>query len=340
MTIQDWLHDSDPALRWQVLRDLCDSPPEVVAAERARVATEGWGAALLALRGDDGQWAGGACFPSDFRGDFSHGQPWTATFPTLTLLRDLGVDPNAQPVRETVALVAQNCRWEHAGQRFFAGEVEPCINGRTVAIGVYFGVDVDGIVEQLLGEQLADGGWNCETENGSVRSSFATTICVLDGLLEYERAAGGSARTTAARRRGHEYLLERRLFRRLSTGEVVNPDWLRFSFPTWWHYDVLWALDYFRAVGDAPDPRIAEAVATLREKQQPDGTWLLDNTHPGAVHFSMEDGAGRPSRWNTLRALRVLNWYDETPAGLPDTSQRDQCQARSAPRRGRTIGLC
>ena len=306
----DWLLDSDPALRWQVLRDLCDAPAEAVAAERARVATEGWGARLLALRDDDGQWAGGACFPAGFRGDFSQGQPWTSTFPTLALLRELGVDPNAQPVRETVALVAENCRWEHAGQRFFDGEVEPCINGRTVAIGVYFGVDVDGIVARLLGEQLADGGWNCDAEIGSVRSSFATTICVLEGLLEHERATGGSAAAVAARRRGEEYLLERQLFRRLSTGAVVEEDWLRFSFPTWWHYDVLRALDYFRAVGGPPDPRLTEAVAILRAKRQPDGAWLLENTHPGAVHLEMEDGDGQPSRWNTLRALRVLNWHD------------------------------
>jgi hypothetical protein len=310
MTVQDWLLDSDPALRWQVLRDLTNAQPEAVAAERARVATEGWGARLLALRGDDGQWAGGACFPADFRGDFSLGQPWTSTFPTLTLLRDFGIDPNAEPVRETVALVGRNCRWEHAGQPFFAGEVEPCINGRTVAIGAYFGVDVDGIVNRLLGEQLADGGWNCETENGSVRSSFATTICVLEGLLEHERAAGGSPQVLAARRRGEQYLLERRLFRRLSTGEVVDEDWLRFSFPTWWHYDVLRALDYFRDAGDPPDPRLAEGVQLLLSKRQPEGTWLLENTHPGAVHLSMEDGDGRASRWNTLRALRVLDWYD------------------------------
>jgi hypothetical protein len=310
MTDLDWLLDSDPALRWQVLRDLADAPPEVVAAERARVATEGWGAQLLALRDDDGQWAGGACLPSDFRGDFSQGQPWTSTFPTLTLLRDFGVDPDAKAVSETIALVRENSRWEHAGQPFFDGEVEPCINGRTVALGAYFGAEVDGIVDRLLGEQLEDGGWNCEAENGSVRSSFATTICVLEGLLEHERATGGSAEVTAARRRGQDYLLERRLFRRLSTGEVADPNWLRFSFPTWWHYDVLWALDYFRAVGDPPEPRLAEAIAVVREKQQPDGTWLLENTHPGAVHFSMEDGDGQPSRWNTLRALRVLKWYD------------------------------
>ena len=310
MTVVDWLLDSDPALRWQVMRDLTDAPAADVAAERGRVAVAGWGARLLAARDADGQWAGGACFPGDFRGDFSGGQPWTSTFPTLTLLRDLGVDPAAQQVRDAVASVRDNCRWEHAGQPFFAGEVEPCINGRTVALGAYFGVAVDDIVKRLLGEQLADGGWNCEAENGSVRSSFHTTICVLEGLLEHERATGGSPATLAARRRGEEYLLARKLFRRLSTGEVVEPDWLCFSFPTWWHYDVLCGLDYFRATGAAPDPRLAEAVDLVRSKRQPDGTWLLENTHPGAVHFTMEDGDGQPSRWNTLRAMRVLDWHD------------------------------
>jgi hypothetical protein len=308
MTVVDWLLDSDPALRWQVLRDLTDAAPGDVAAERDRVAVEGWGARLLALRADDGQWAGGACFPADFRGDFSAGQPWTSTFPTLALLRELGVDPDNEQVRDTIALVADNCRWEHDGQRFFDGEVEPCINGRTAAVGAYFGVDVDGIIARLVGEQLADGGWNCEVENGSVRSSFDTTLCVLDGLLQHELATGGSPESVAARRGGEEYLLERHLLRRLSTGEIPQPSWLEFSFPTWWHYDVLRALDYFRATGDKPDSRVAEAVDLVRSKQQPDGTWLLENTHPGAVHFTMEDGDGTPSRWNTLRATRVLDW--------------------------------
>jgi hypothetical protein len=312
MDVVQWLLDSDPALRWQVLRDLTDASPDEVAAERRRVAVEGWGARLLAARGDDGQWAGGACFPADFRGDFSAGQPWTSTFPTLTLLRDFGVDPDDSRVRETIALVQDHCRWEHAGQPFFAGEVEPCINGRTVALGAYFGVDVDKIVARLLGERLADGGWNCEAENGSVRSSFDTTICVLEGLLAHERATGGSAQSVEARRGGEEYLLQRRLFRRLSTGEVVDPDWLRFSFPTWWHYDVLWALDYFRNAGGEPDPRMAEAVDLVRSKRREDGTWPLEHTHRGAVHFTMEEGDGEPSRWITLRALRVLKWYDAT----------------------------
>ncbi|MEO8539969.1 MAG: hypothetical protein ABI577_09540, partial [bacterium] len=202
------------------------------------------------------------------------------------------------------------CRWEHAGQRFFDGEVEPCINGRTVALGAHFGQDIEGIVGRLLGEQLKDGGWNCEVENGSIRSSFHTTINVLEGLLEYERATGGSAATIAARRRGEEYLLERGLFRRRSTGEVADPAFLQFAFPVYWYYDVLRALDYFRSAGTAQDPRMREAIDLVRSRQQPEGTWLLENTKPGAVPFELEEGDGRPSRWNTLRALRVLAWSE------------------------------
>jgi len=308
----DWLLDSDPAIRWQVLRDVVDAPAEVVAAERARVANEGWGARLLGLQGDDGQWAGGACFPArsvNWRAE-NQGQPWTATLPTLQLLREFGIDPSSDQVRRSVGLVRERCRWEHAGQPFFSGEVEPCINGRTVALGACFHQDVDGVVARLLGEQLEDGGWNCEAENGSIRSSFETTINVLEGLLAHERATGGSPESIAARRRGEEYLLERKLLRRKSTGIVVNPAWLQFSFPTRWHYDVLRALEYFRSAGDVPDPRIEEPIELLRSKQQPDGTWLLENTHPGKVYFTLEDGDGRPSRWNTLRALRVLRWYE------------------------------
>jgi hypothetical protein len=309
MPLLDWLLDSDPAIRWQVLCDLVHATADVVAAERARVATHGWGARLLALQGDDGQWAGGACFPArSLRDPNDRHQPWTSTLPTLQLLRDFGIDPSSDRTRRGVALVRDNCRWEHAGQPFFSGEVEPCINGRTVALGVYFGEDVDAVVARLLGEQLEDGGWNCEAENGSVRSSFDTTINVLEGLLAYERAAGSTPEIAAARRRGEEYLLERNLFRRKSTGEVINPAWLQFSFPTRWHYDILRALDYFRSAGDPPDPRIHEAIAILRSKRQTDGVWLLENTHPGKVQFPLEERDGQPSRWNTLRAQRVLNW--------------------------------
>jgi hypothetical protein len=309
MEALDWLLDSDPAIRWQVLRDLTGAPPEDVEAERTRVATQGWGARLLELQDENGQWDGGTYFPAQFD-ESEKGQPWTATTYSLLLLRDFGLDPRSGQARRAVDLVRENSRWEEGGQPFFDGEVEPCINGMAVALGAYFGENVDVVVGRLLREQLADGGWNCEAERGSVRSSFGTTINVLEGLLEYERATGGSPVSAAARQRGEEYLLERGLLRRKSTGELIDRDWLEFSYPTRWFYDVLRGLDYFRAAGNRPDERVSEAVEVLRSKRQPDGTWLLENTHPGRIHFAMEDGDGRPSRWNTLRALRVLDWYD------------------------------
>jgi hypothetical protein len=309
MTVIDWLLDSDPAIRWQVLCDLTDASPDEVAAERARVEHEGWGARLLALEGADGLWDGGACFPASYAGG-EPGQPWTATMHSLQTLQIFGLDPASEAARRAIALTAEHGRWEHAGQRYFDGEVEPCINGRTIETGAYYTVDVAPLVDRILGERLADGGWNCEAENGSVRSSFDTTVTVLDGLLEFERATGGSAAVREARRSGEEYLLERSLFRRKSTGEVVNPEYLDFAFPYYWRYDVLRALDYFRRSGAEPDSRLAEAVEIVRSKRQPDGRWLLDRVHPGRVHFALEGDAGEPSRWNTLRALRVLDWWE------------------------------
>jgi len=300
--VVDWLLDSDPSIRWQVLRDLTDAPADVVAAERSRVAADGWGARLLARQGSDGQW-GGTYVPE-----------WTSTTHTLSLLRQLGLDPVSAQARRAVALVRDHARWEHAGQPYFAGEVEPCINGTAVAIGSYFGQDVRGIVDRLLSEQLGDGGWNCEAERGSTRSSFHTTIDVLEGLLEHERATGASAEVTAARRTGEAYLLDRHLFRRLSTGAVVDPAWLQFSFPPRYFYDVLRGLDYLRSADVDPDERAAEAIDLVKTKRGEDGRWPLENPHPGAVYFDMDDGASKPSRWNTLRAMRVLDWYEHGPS--------------------------
>ena len=312
--VTEWLLDGDPAIRWQVLRDLTDASHADVAAERARITETGWGARLLDLQ-EDGQWAGGACFPGNgwtppasVVGD-RDAQPWVATLPTLRLLLAFGADPADPRVRTAVQAAADNARWEYDGSPFFDGEVEPCINGGTVSIGASFGQPVDGIVTRLLRERLPDGGWNCEAENGSTRSSFHTTICVLEGLWEYARA-GGSIDVTAARQAGEEYLLERGLLRRLSTGEVVDTDFLLPAFPPHWHYDVLRALDHFRDTGAAPDPRLAEALDLIRSKQAADGTWLLENLHAGMQWFALDDGVGRPSRWNTLRALRVLRWAD------------------------------
>lgn len=307
MDVLAWLLDSDPAIRWQVLRDLTDAPAGDYQAERDRVANRGWGARLLALQGTDGQWAGGTYWPA--HDDDPDNLPWTATTYSLLLLRDFGLEPDSPAARQAIALVRDNSRWEEGNQPFFEGEVEPCINGMTVALGAYFGETVDSVVQRLTREQLADGGWNCEAERGSTRSSFHTTICVLEGLLEHERATGGTPESREARRRGEEYLLERRLLRRISTGEIINSTWRQFSYPTRWYYDLLRGLDYFRAAGGIPDERLDEAVRIVGSRKQPDGRWLLENSHPGEVHFDFEDGDGQPSRWNTLRALRVLQWY-------------------------------
>jgi hypothetical protein len=306
-----WLLDSDPALRWQVLRDLLRAPADEVAAERARVATEGAGARLLALQGTDGRWGGAA---------WNRG--WNSTMHVLILLRDLGLDPAGHPARQAVELVRDRVTWQGCGppecddNAFFAGEVEPCINGQVAMVGAYFGQDVRGIIDRLLVEQLADGGWNCEAARGSSRSSFNTTICVLEAFLQYEQTNGGTVGVTEARLRGQEYLLERRLFRRRSTGKAIERDrkggtqWTCFAFPTWWHYDLLRGLEYLRRAGVAPDARVAEALEWVALKRDGDGRWPLETVHPGVMPVEVDGGEGRPSRWNTLRALRVLSWAE------------------------------
>lgn len=314
-SVIDWLLDGDPAIRWQVMRDLIGTPAEEIAAERARIASEGIGARLLALQRADGSWAGEA---------WNRG--WDSTMHVLSLLRELGLDPACVQARRAVGLVRDRVRWkgwdedgnwrgtDWPGNPFFAGEVEPCINGQVAASGAYFGQNVQRIVERLLREQLPDGGWNCEAERGSIRSSFNTTICVLEALLEYELAGGNGAEVTEARLRGQEYLLERRLLRRRSSGELIardrkgGTDWTRFAFPTWWHYDVLRGLDYLRRAGVKPDERAAEAIGLVESKRGADGRWLLEHRHPGAMAVELDELEGLPSRWVTLRALRVLKW--------------------------------
>ncbi len=310
MNIIDWLLDSDPAVRWQVMRDLTDASAEAVAAERIRIPREGVGAEILACQGADGSW-------------HRDGAPvWLPTLFTMQLLRATGVDRAEPAVVSAVARLEAGFRWdeEFGSKPFFEGEVEPCINGGTLALGAYFGHPTESLARRLIGEQLDDGGWNCEAPK-SVRSSFHTTICVLEGLLEYERAVGSAPEVASARRRGEEYLLERGLFRRRSTGEVANPAFLKFAFPPRYHYDVLRALDYFRAAGVQPDARIGDALQIVESRRQADGRWLLDHAYDEALAFPFNESVGEPSRWNTLRALRVLRWREQarTPIGAAHT---------------------
>jgi hypothetical protein len=297
--VVEWLLEGDPAIRWQTLRDLTDASPAAVGAARARIPYEGLGAAILARQGSDGAW---------HRTDVPD---WLPTLFTAQLLRATGVDPADRNVASAIARLEAGFHWhEELGNKpFFDGEVEPCINGGTLALGAYFGRPTESLARRLLGEQLHDGGWNCEAPKSS-RSSFHTTICVLEGLLEYERAAGPTPEISRARRRGEEYLLERSLFRRRSTGEVANDAFLMFAFPPRYRYDVLRALDYMRAADVEPDPRMDEAVRVVESRRQADGRWLLDAACDEALALPCDESVGGPSRWNTLRALRVLRWYE------------------------------
>jgi hypothetical protein len=291
-----WLLDSDPGIRWQVLRDLTDATAQAIAAERARVATHGWGAKLLARQNPRGDWSGG--------------RQWDlTTLYTLTALKGLGLDPASKPARKMIDRIHKRLVFKPLNNRpYLHGETEPCINGRILGIGAYFNKPNAALANLLLSEQLDDGGWNCEAPK-SRRSSFHTTICVLEGLLDYQRAVGKSAAVTKARRRAENYLLERRMFRSLRTGEVIDKHWLRFSFPPFWHYDVLRGLDYLRDAGIKPDARVREAIAVVKKRRHQNGRWPLNLLHPEYLPVKMGTHVGSASRWNTLRALRVLRWY-------------------------------
>ncbi len=302
-----WLLDSDPAIRWQVMRDLTGGAPDAIGAERSRVATEGWGAQLLAHQSPVGHWGGGP--------------KWDlVTLYSLVVLMDLGLDPASKQARQMIDRVDKRLMFKPLNNRpYLHGETEPCINGRILGIGSYFKEPNDALASQLLGEQLEDGGWNCEAwpflspkRPPSRRSSFHTTICVLEGLLEYERAGRKSAAVTKARKRAERYLLERRMFRSLRTGKVIDKRWLRFSFPTFWHYDVLRGLDYLRNAGIKPDRRVGEAIEAVIERRHQNGRWPLNLLHPEQIPLEMETDVGGASRWNTLRALRVLRWYNNS----------------------------
>jgi hypothetical protein len=317
----DWMLDSDPTLRWQVERDLAGSPQEVWGATRARIATEGFGAELLAVQDPDGQWAGGAYFPGDFdfegpEGASDAGQPWTATTWTLNTLRDWGLD--AAALAGTAEKLDANARWEYENLPYWGGETDCCINAFTLANGAWLGADVSSLPQWFIDRRMADGGWNCEWVEGSTRSSFHSTLNSLKGILYYESVTGGSDELRAARHGGEEYLLERRLLRKLSTNEPVGGWATHFAYPFRWIHSALNATDYFRSAslldGTGPDPRLADAIGVIRDARQPDGTWQQERRHPGRAWFEIDVPVGEPSPWVTYYATRVLDWWDEAQA--------------------------
>ncbi|MFJ2977899.1 prenyltransferase/squalene oxidase repeat-containing protein [Curtobacterium sp. NPDC087082] len=314
-TVVDWLLDSDPALRWQVERDIVGAPAPTWQATRARVATEGLGAALLAHQDPDGQWAGGAYFPAEPEPE-GPGQPYTATTWSLNALREWGLD--AAVLGDTAARLDANSRWEYDDLPYWGGEVDCCINAFTLANGAWLGADVDGIADWVLEHQQPDGGWNCEWVEGSTVSSFHSTLNVLEGLLQHEVLTDGrhprAAELRDARHRGADYLLDRRLLHRKSDGAPVGPWATEFAYPFRWKYSVLRATDHLRAAAlrdeAAPDPRAAEAIEVVRAARGADGRWLQGVRPPGRQWFEVDVPAGEPSRWLTLVGTRVLRWWD------------------------------
>jgi hypothetical protein len=318
---RDWLLDSDPALRWQVERDIVGEPEHVWQATRSRIATEGFGAELLALQDDDGQWAGGAYFPgredprmlpgAPASDDGPPPQPWTATTWTLTTLREWGLD--AAALDGTATLLDRNSRWEYDDLPYWGGEVDACINGMTLANGAWLGADVSALANWFREHRMADGGWNCEWVEGATVSSFHSTLNTVRGMLAYQDLTGDDA-LADLRHGGEEYLLERRLTRRKRDGELVGPwvDW--FAYPFRWAYSGIRALDHFRSAsildGTAPDPRAAAAIDIVRSARNDDGTWTQQGVLPGAVWFEVDAPEGAPSRWLTMFGTRVLSWWD------------------------------
>lgn len=320
-----WLLDTDPALRWQVERDLLELPPDVWESTRARIATEGMGARLLALQDEDGQWAGGAYFPAgwDFHDEPEEpGQPWTATTWTLNTLREWGLD--AAALAGTAGKIDQNARWEYEDLPYWGGEVDCCINGFTLANGIWLGAEVDGLVAWFAQHRMDEGGWNCMWEEGSTRSSVHSTLNALKGLLAYDAATGGTDTSRELRRSGEEYLLERRLHRRLSTGEPISDRLQVFAYPFRWVATVLHSADYFRRAalldGTPPDPRLAEAIDIIRAGADAHRRWTQQHRYAGRVWFELDVPVGEPSPWLTLFATRVLRWWDTAP--LPDLGVR------------------
>lgn len=300
--VRAWLRAGDPAIRWQVARDLDAAASPVWTAERAQVATSGWGAALLAHRDPEGTWGGGWYTPK-----------WTSTTYTLLLLARMGL-PAVGAASDSAVLLLDRGVAADGGANFSVTvrQSETCVTGMLLTIAVAFAPDdarIERIVDNLLAEQMADGGWNCQRQRaGATHASMHTTINVLEGLQAYVDAGGGRAAAVgAAAGAGREFLLAHQLYRSHRTGATIDPRMTRFSFPPRWHYDVLRGLDHFRAAGAVRNERCRAAVDLVRGRCV-NGRWPLQNTWPGKVFFPLERG-GRPSRWNTLRALRVLRWW-------------------------------
>jgi hypothetical protein len=307
--VVQWLLDGDPAVRWQTLQDVVGASEQSVDRARKKVAREGWGAVLLEKQGPGGTWA-----PGQSTDDGLYHPKWTSTTYTLMLLRDFGLPATNEPVRRAFPRLLDDGLQRDGGLNYgWRGRSETCITGMVLSLLSYFEHDderIDLLADYLLQQQMPDGGWNCRLDLGATHASVHTTISVLEGFRHYELFRRRKvAAVRAAQRRGREFLLVHRLFRSHRTGAIIKPIFVKFSFPPRWHYDILRALDYFRAVNAPRDPRLNDAIEIVDRERLPDRRWPLHNAYKGKTYFEMER-VGQPSRWNTLRALRVLRWWE------------------------------
>jgi len=305
-TTIEWLLAGDPAIRWQTMRDLLDAPEQEWRAERQRTAESGWGADLLALQDAGGSWGGGIYSPK-----------WTSATYTLLILRCIGIPRDCEAAQHGAELMLAKLlgpRCDAAFQRKLAN-LDRCIVGMALQLAVYFMIQderIEALVDTLLREAMPDGGWNCSRRRDPRprHSSFHTTFNVLEGLREYLESYGGARRddTLAAERRALELMLAHRLYKSDHTGQVIDTRFTKLSFPYRWHYDVLRGLEYFARARAPRDARLQDAIGLLHEKRRKDGRWPVQQKYSGKVFFDMEPTGG-PSGWNTLRALRVLRWW-------------------------------
>ena len=300
-----WLLEGDPAIRWQVQRDLLNVNSAKYEAERRKIAKEGWGKRLLDLQDSSGLWGGGI-----------YGPKWISTTYTMLTLRLLGLQTNHPQAKQACKIFLDEGFYTDGGINFFSYSLkysETCVTSMILALLAYFRYPderIHAIASFVVGEQMSDGGWNCESPKGATHSSFHTTISALEGLYEYECLFPEKKKIVRpVRPRGHEFLLAHRLYKSHRTGKVFDPKMTSMPFPPRWKYDFLRALDYFRSCNAPRDERMSDAIELLQMKQKKDGTWPMNSGMTGVKYFDLEK-AGQPSRWNTLRALRVLNWWD------------------------------
>ncbi len=304
-----WLMEGDPAIRWHVQRDLLQLPDPIWQATRKQIAGAGWGKELLEHQDPEGTWGGGLYTPK-----------WTGTTYTMMLLRRLGLPSDHPQAHLACSVLLDRADWVEGGISYFEsytkrGWAERCVNGMLLSIFSYFGVldeRTDSIANLLINVPMGDGGWNCEDKRGATHSSFHTTISVLEGLLLWKRATG-RADADSAIGAGHEFLLDHRMYRSHRTGDPIDEAWTRFWFPPRWHYDILRGLDHLRDADTLPDRRVRDSIDIVVRRRRRDGRWPKGSQYTGATFFPLEPGrvAGR---WNTLRSLRVLQWWDGEPA--------------------------